>query len=296
MTIRTLNGNMFISSCLAMGLVILVLVIGFAFYLIFADQKHGEAQSDGIALNLAKSLNADDRIGQMNTIVEHSRELVYLSRQSVMAAPDLNVPAYESLADQFLTEAKDSALLVEKERRNQIDIAVLTCRDKILTLCNEKANSGYSILPWFFEDQLSIKGLQLGSIDSNFSNISAPQAVKALRKFDLDHHYIDGVSGLYCGNINAKLPQPDDELPFCLSSLPARVENTDCPARLTRPDAFISTALIFDDHSPDFSKPAQLPEAVEVIGSMRIITANRGATLEIPSSSIATAPGALDSP
>jgi len=270
--------------------------MGFGFYFILSDQKRGQEQCEGIALNLAKYLNAQNQIGQMNTMVEHCRELVYLSRQAVLAAADSTTPAYSILANQLLEEAKESSLLVDKERHNQIDIAVANCRDSILTLCKAKTNSGYQILPWFFEDKLSIHQVWLGSIKGNLSNIGDAPVIKDLHKFDLEHHYLEKVSNLYYGNINAKLPEPDAKLPFYLSALPARVENTDSPERLANSQAFMSAASIFDDQSPDFSKPEQLPEAVQVAGSIRIITDSKGSALDIRSSSTANAPGALDNP
>jgi len=293
---RAPKGNMIFLSCLALGLVVLMLVVGFGFYLILSDQKRGQAQCEEIGINLVKLLNGQDQIGQMNTIVEHSRELVYLSRQAVLAASGSNVPAYATLADNLLTEATDSSLLVEKERRNQIDIAVANCRDNVTTLYKAKDQSGYRILPWFFEDQLSIQQVQLGSINGNISNIGGSPAIKDLHKFDLEHHYLETAGNLYYGNIDAKLPEPDAKLHFYLSALPARVENTTSPARLANLEAFTPTALIFDDASPDFSKPIQLPEAVQVTGSMHIVTDNKGSKLDIPASSVATAPGASDSP
>jgi hypothetical protein len=296
MKIRTPKANMIILSCLAIGLIVLALLVGFGFYLILSDQKRGQAQCDEIALNLAISLNADDRIGQMNTIVEHSRELVYLSRQASLAAPDLNVPACTMLADQLLAEATDSSLLVDNERRNQIDLATAGCRKNVTMLCKGRTKSGYWVLPWFFEDKLNVKQLEFGSIAGNLSNITGPPGIKDLRKFDLDHHYMDAASGLYCSNINAKLPEPDAKLPFYLSALPARVENTDSPSRLANQEAFVPMTLIFDGHSPNFNKPEQLPEAVHVVGNMLIVTNNHRGTLDIPASSVATAPGALDNP
>jgi len=296
MIIRAPKGNIIFLSCLALGLIVLMLLVGFGFYLILSDQKYGQGHCDEIALNFAKTLNGQDQIGQMNTIVEHSRELVYLSRQALFAAPSLNVPAYTILADQLLAEAKGSALLVDQERNNQINIAVANCRDGITTLCKTRRKTGYRVFPWFFENQLSIQQVQFGSIEGNLSNIGGSPAIKDLRKFDLDHHYMDKASNLYYGNINAKLPEPDTQLPFYLSALPARVEDTDSPARLANFEAFIPTALIFKDKSRDFSKPEQLPGAVQVTGSMHIVTDKKENRLDIQSSSVATAPGALDSP
>jgi len=297
MATHTTKANMMALTALAIAFLIVILLIGLGIYLIFFDQKRGQAQCDEIALNLAESLNADNRIGQMNTIVEHSRELVYLSRQTFLAALDSPKPVYMPLAEQLLTEATYGTTLVEQERQNQIGIAVAICRDYALKRTKNKHTSGTQVWPWLFDNQLTIHQIEFGSIENNLSNVESPIVIKDLHKLDIDNKYIETASNLFYGNINAKLPRPDDAIPFNLSILPAQVENTNSPARLMNPEVFIPSALIYDPTQSSFKKPVQLPSAVHVTGSMGIVTNNADkAKLEIEIGSVGTAPGALDHP
>jgi hypothetical protein len=286
---------MIILSFLALGLVVSILLVGLAFYLILSDQKRGQAQCDEAALNFAKALNGQDHIGQMNTIVEHSRELVYLSRQASSAAYASGTPAYTALSDKLVAVAREGAQIVEQERCNLIDITVRDCRKKIAASHKAGMESGIWILPWFIENRLRIQQVQFGWID-NLSSVGSSSVIDDLHQFDLAKRYVDKTSNLYYANINAKLPEPDDGLSFCFSALPARVENTDSPERLASSETFTPTALVFDYQSPNFTKPKQLPEAVQVVGTMHITTDIKKGRLNLQSSSIAVAPGALGNP
>lgn len=297
MVSRSAKANMLLFSILAVGFTIILLFICVAFYVIFFDQSRGQAQSDEMTLNMAEALNIDDRIGQMNTIVEHSRQLVYLSRQSsTLAASSDSTVAYVPLADQLLAEAKEGANLVNKERLNQIDIDITNCRNYASSTRKSKTAQGAKLLTWFIEDRLNISQIEFGSVENILSNVESPIPITELYKFDLAKHYVENRSNLYYGNINAALPPPDDKLPFCLSALPATVENTCSPARLINSRVFVPAALIFDKDLPSLVKPAQLPGAVRVNGKMIIKTDTKGAKLEIGISSAASAPGATGSP
>ncbi len=289
-TDRINKGNMLLLASLGVGLVILVIAVGLGFFIILSEQKLAQTQCDDLAIDLAKSINAQNRIGQMNETVEHTRELVYLSRQNLNTAND-SMPTYTSLAELLLNESIEAAIIVEKERCNQIDLAVSNCRETIKQLRLARTNTGSRLLPWFIEDQLYINTVQFVASNS-LSNITSPAVIKDLYKFDLEKHYIEKNSKLYCGNINAKLPSPDSKLNFYFSTLPACIENTISPVRLANQDDFISTAVIFDDKDErKFTKPEQLPEGVRISGNMIIRTNNKGDNLNIAASSTATAPG-----
>jgi hypothetical protein len=288
---------MIIFSLLAGGLTVFLLFICLGFYLIFFDQSRGQSQCDEITLNMAEALNIDDRIGQMNIIVEHARQLVYLSRQAGLAAnSNQNTAIWAPLADQLLTEAKEGAALVEKERSNQIDIDIADCRRYAKNARKANKEQGSWILTWFIEDQLNVNQIEFGSVNNILSNVESPTAIADLHKFDLTKRYVEDRTNLYYGNINAALPQPDEKLAFYLSALPASVENTNSPARLINSGAFVPSALIFDGSMPSLVKPAQLPGAVRVSGNMHIKTDRKDGKIDIGVNSFASAPGALSSP
>ncbi len=218
---RRANGNMLLVALLSFGLMALGLFVVLAFYLILSEQKRGQAQCDDIALDLTKSLNEGNRIGQMNETVEHARELVYLSRQDLINAYNASIPDCLELADLLLNESIESSKAVEKERKNQIDIAVNNCRERAIALYDSRTTTGIRLLPWFIEDQFCLQKTRFATAN-DLSNVSGPQAIKELHKFDLEKNYIEKISNLYYGNINAKLPPPDAQLAFYLSALPAR--------------------------------------------------------------------------
>jgi hypothetical protein len=288
--VRINKGNMLLLASLTMGLVVFVIIIGLGFYIILSEQKQAQIQCDDIAIDLAKSLNAQNRIGQMNDTIEHTRELIYISRANLNMAND-SMPAYANLADLLLTESVAASSMVEKERRNQIDLAVNNCRETVKKLRHTRTEAGNWLMPWFIENQLYINNVQLVT-SNNLSNITSPAIIKDLYKFDLEKHYIEKNSKLYCGNINARLPPPDLKLDFYFSTLPACIENTISPVRLANQDDFVTSALIFDDKDEKkFNKPEQLPEGVRVLGNMIIHTDNKKGRFNIAASSTATAPG-----
>lgn len=281
---------MLLLASLAIGLVVFVIIIGLGFYIILSEQKRAQTQCDDIAIDLAKSLNAQNRIGQMNDTVEHTRELIYLSRQSLSIANN-SMPVYANLADLLVNESVEASSMVEKERLNQIDLAVSNCRETVKKLRHARTEAGNWLMPWFIENQLYINNVQLVA-SNNLSNITSPAVIKDLYKFDLEKNYIEKNSKLYYGNINAKLPPPDLKLNFYFSTLPACIENTISPVRLANQDDFVATALIFDDKDEKkCNKPEQLPEGVRVLGNMIIRTDNKEGRFNISASSTATAQG-----
>jgi hypothetical protein len=288
------------------GLLVALMVLVFiGIYLILSHQKRGQSQCDEMSLTLSKLLNSHDRMGQMNSVVERSRELVYLSRQSNESAADLGVPAYEALAYQFLEESRDSARLVDKERQNQINYAVSECRRYIVQQNQEAAGKpqGIFILPWFFEARPEITQVKFGSIKDTLSSTESPKVLADLHKFDMAQDFVERTSNLYRGNINAKLPSPDDDLSFHFSTLPAEVKSADSPARLietpprlVNPDVFSTTALVFDRDFPTlFQRPSELPGAVQVLSEIGINT-DKNTKLKLQIVSGATACSALEAP
>jgi hypothetical protein len=136
--------------------------------------------------------------------------------------------------------------------------------------------------------------MRLGYIKGVQSNVENLLVIPDLRDFDVDKKYIQKGSNLYLGNINAKLPGPDDDLDFKLSALPADVKKTISPSRLTAIDVFVPTATIFDQDKPVEAKMDQLPGAVQLQEQMDV--SNRQANSELKITSTATASGASPCP
>ncbi len=276
------------------GILLLACIIGFAAYMLLAQQKRGQSDTDEVALNAAKLLNGDDRIGQMNNVVERCRELVYVSRVNKDKAEALNTQLYQPLARQLLEESRANAALVEAERLNQISLTTKNVQNYV-NKHNQNTKTGSRLsLPWIQTQFPEIAEVDFGSIKGTQCNVQNLQVIPALRDFDLSQHYIQGGSNLYVGNINAKLPAPDTDLNFYLSSLPADVSGSVSPVRLANPEVFDLGAVIMRQQKQTMEKPVHLPGAVQLVQTMNVSGGNNSGTVRL--SSTGTADGGMPPP
>ncbi|HEY9680136.1 MAG TPA: hypothetical protein V6C86_00915 [Oculatellaceae cyanobacterium] len=288
------RGSMLSMVALVGGIVLFTCVVGFAGYMLLAQQKRGQSDTDEVAINAAKMLNGDDRIGQMNNVVERCRELVYVSRVNKDLAEGLNTPLYQPLARQLLEESRANAALVEAERLNQINITTKTIQSYIQQHnVNTKTGSRLT-LPWFQTNYPEVSDVYFGSIKGVQSNVENLQVIPTLRDYDLSQNYIQGGSNLYVGNINAKLPPPDSDLNFYLSSLPADVANSIAPVRLANPDVFDLGAVVIRGQKPTMERTVHLPGAIQLVQGMNVSGGENKASVRL--SSTATADGGMPAP
>jgi hypothetical protein len=292
--IRRRRGNMLTMTAMTFGILLITCVVAAALYMLLAQQKRGQTTADQISLNTALLLNDNDRIGQMNNVVEHCRELVYISRVNNDKAQEPMNRFWRVLAGQLLDESRENAQLVEDERKNQIKICVKNIQNAAWWRIKHAPTGSSLQLPWFRADFPETSEVRLGWIYGVQSNVENLQVIPSLRDFDLQQKYIQKGSNLYMGNINAKLPEPDDDLDFKLSSLPAPVSGTVAPIRLTSPDVFRNTACIFADNKSKMQIPDQLPGAVQTVEKMNVASTDGQGTIRL--SATATASGAMQSP
>jgi len=295
---RATEGNALLVTLVVGFGIVLIVLMGLGFYLILSHERRGQSACDEASLTLAKLLNFGDHMGQMNSVVEHARELVYLSRQNDYAASQLGVPAYCALAQQLLVESRESADLVEKERQNQIVYIVDSCRNAIdqIRCSSDNGVKRIVIFPWSFETHPEITKVNCGSIHGTLSSVESPAVLTDLHNFDIKNDYIEPTSNLFRGDINAKLPPPDDDLPFHIASLPAQVKKNEAPPRLVNSEMFVQTACIFHSDEPKgFEKPVELPSAVQILGTLGLKT-GKDSKLPLSIVSSATACSALEAP
>ncbi|MDR3616974.1 MAG: hypothetical protein P4L53_25675 [Candidatus Obscuribacterales bacterium] len=292
--LRSHNGNMLSMVALLLGLVCFACLTSFGFYMLLSQQKNGQSGTDQYALTSASTLNAGDRIGQMNNVIERCRELVYVSRVNNDKAQLPMNKLYQALSAQLLDESRENAKLVEEERKNQIKLCVKNLQATIVATKKVAPTGKRLSLPMFESAYPQIEIVRLGYIKGVQSNVENLLVIPDLREFDVEKKYIQKGSNLYLGNINAKLPGPDDDLDFKLSALPADVKKTISPSRLTAPDVFVTTATIFAQDKPLDAKMDQLPGAIQLQEQMDV--SNRQATSELKLTSTATASGASPSP
>jgi hypothetical protein len=293
------RGSVTALSALIGGLIGFTILVGLGFYLILSHQQRGQAACDQLSMSIAKSLNAGDRVGQLNAVIEHSRELVYLSRENANLAAGLGVPSYQQLAAQLLNEAREAPNIVDKERDNQIKLAVTETQKAIKAAREgEEKSSGVYVLPFVLETRPQINQVYLGYIKDTLSSVESPAVLDELQKNDLKNNYIEPTSKLFRGNINAKLPTPDEDLPFHFASLPAEVKHIDSPPRMVNASVFQSTGTVFDrDPNAKLQKPADLPSAAQVAGSIGVKAGEKTPTeLNLKCVSSATANSALQAP
>ncbi len=227
------RGNMLVMIALVGGIIVAVVVIGIAVMLVLFSQQKGRQSADELALTLAQVLNRDDRQGQMNNLVERSRELVYASRKAYNDCVSEDFHNMEPLMRDLLEESRTGAQTVEKTRESLSEITISELRSAQRDF-NERLKQAHSMnLNWMNTTQPVVKQLEVGSIDKVNSNVALSPGFPELKAMDEKSGLCDPKTGIYMGNINAKLPGADADLDFKLSSLAAPVGNTVSAARLT---------------------------------------------------------------
>ncbi|MBA3995255.1 MAG: hypothetical protein C0469_17185 [Cyanobacteria bacterium DS2.3.42] len=238
------RGNMLLLIALLGGIIIVVVVIGIGVMLVLFSQQKGRQSADELALTLAQVLNRDDRQGQMNNLVERSRELVFSSRKAYDDCVSEEFHNMEPLMRDLLEESRTGAQHVEKTRES-LSAAILADMQIAQKDFNQRLKQAQSFsLGWMKTAVPTLKQLELGSIEKVNSNVMAPPGFAELRKLDEKIGICDPQSGVYFGNINAKLPGADGDLDFKLSSLAPPVGSTVSAARLTDSRVFKQSKVL----------------------------------------------------
>lgn len=262
---RTSDGSMIGMVALVGGILILACVVGFCFYMLIQEQNKGELKAEQTAVDMAKILNEGDRVGQLNNVVARSRELVYLSRLSENQAAQKKLDNWEPLARFLVDEARAGSVLVEAERKNQIEVSRKNIKFFIDKYNLNTKNDPTFRMPFFHTWDAEINDATLGSVAKCESNVLNTDIYPELREYDEQQRYFQKGSNLYMGNINARLPVPDNDLDFKLASLPAPVEKTIAPARLINGSVFKPGAEVYKDLKT-INKPMEhIPTAVSII-------------------------------
>ena len=267
---RRQSGNMLTMTLLCVGLLLAVCMIGFAFYLLLSEQKRGQTEADKLALEISKSMNENDRIGQINNLVVRNRELVYASRLTANTTVNSNLSFCAPLAQQLLDEASSGSVEIDKERKTQITLQQKRIKDIVERYNMHTQNVATFSLPWWKTYGLQVFQVNGGSLRDVQSNVEHTEIYDDLNIEDRRAKYVQPGSNLYMGNINAKLPTPDNNLDFKITSLPAPVEKLIAPARLANPEIFHFGHLFFDNGKAVMQSFDQIPTAVQVVGRMDV--------------------------
>ena len=288
---RAQSGSMLTMTILCIGIMLASCIIGFAFYLLLTEQKRGQNEADQIALQLVNMMNRDDRIGQMNNLIARNRELVYASRSMANWCDNSYMYFCSPLAYQLLDEAAASNIEIERERKNQIVMMQNNVRDYVDQYnLHVNPNARFS-LPWWQAYALQITDVDAGSVEGVQSNVVHDEIYEDLNDLDRRAAYVQLKSNLYKGDINAKLPNPDQSLDFKLCSIAAPVEKTVAPARLVNPDSFKYANYIFQNGEFRKETFVQIPSAVRVLGRMMISMRGDKQAVTIGSTALTTGAG-----
>ncbi len=289
---------MFTMTLLLIGLLLAVCMVGFAFYLLLSEQKRGQTEADKLALAIAKKMNEDDRVGQINNLIIRNRELVYTSRLTEGTTQNSYLAFCAPLAQQLLDEATSSNIRIDRERHNQVNLMKKSVRD-IVEQYNMHTQSAKTFsLPWWQSYALQVFQVNGGSLKDVQSNVEHTEIYEDLNYLDQRARYFQPGSMLYMGNINARLPAPDNTLDFKITSCPAPVDKMVAPARLANPEVFKFGNLFFENGKSVKQSFDQIPTAVQVIGKMDVKLKNDNQTVQIGTTALtngaATVPSAFE--
>ena len=228
------RGNMLAMVALIGLVIIAVLLVGFFCQFLFLSHQKERTDADECALSFAHLLNERDRIGQMNTVVERSRELVHASR---LAHDDLkrdeSDPALEDFSRLLVEEARTGAHLVESSRQIlcetvKQDVIQESKRYKEKLTAKTEAKVGLMRV-----SPVNLTSVEGGAPRGVMANVIATKAFEELLKHDRQNGYVSQSGLAYVGDINAKLPSPDNDLDFRLTPLASPIGAGMSPARLT---------------------------------------------------------------
>lgn len=234
---------------------------------------HTRAQyvADSMALSLASEINTADRIGEFNQLQEASRELIFISRQDFDHSSNARIPDLAALCSALVENARSGHSLIEKERQNQILSIRKEVQDAVVTYNHERnKNNSFAFfgLRTFEPDILRV---DLGRIAKVISNVRDLEALPELAIFDQQKGYFNKSTKLYACDTSIKLPEPDSDLDFNFSSLPAYIGKTSAPARNTNTSVFVPYGTIFADGKITNTPLKQIPSAIQIHYDMNVI-------------------------
>lgn len=255
--------------------------------------QHSSAQDkvDSESLALSSLINYNDRIGQLNHLFARSRELVYASRERLAKCEQDELDFLRPLCSDLLDEARAGNLLLEQERKQQIQVICAEIQNSA-KFSNSKAQSNNSIRFGALKtDMPQIWKIEVGQIKNVQSSMKCGQSLAKLASHDKSQNYFMPKSHLFRSGVNAKLPGPDADLDFKFTALPACVENTCMPARNANSDVFVYQGTIYDEGEVQAVALSEIPCALRVISRMNAELDGKQ-KLSMPLTSVGTTGGA----
>lgn len=268
---RQSRGNMILFVTVIIALIIALGVAGMICNRILLERNRTQYGLDSLALDLASKINVSDRLGQINQLVEASREIVFTSRQARnTCSSDDEFSDFQPLCDLLLEEARSGQYLVEQERKNQITVVRREILEAIKQHENNRQKKGALAFLSVETSAPQCVRVDLGNIDKVDSNIRSLDAIPELRDFDRRQGYVDSSSRLMKSDINVSLPDPDSDLNFRFCSLPAFVSKTCSPPRNANDDSFRSLETIYFNGLESRNAINDIPSAIQIKSAMDV--------------------------
>lgn len=260
--IRDRNGGvlpLLMTICVIIFIVVMIAIAMNTLHLVDGKLR---SSAEKVALELAINLNDGDRIGEMNSMTEYSRELVFTSRDAHNRI-SYGYAHIEPLARVLLDEAREGARQVETERNN---LASVICKDSLALKKMKENNIMEPVNVLFFKvNPEGISTLEVGSCKFVPSNAVLPVGIPELRSHDRERRFTFESSDYYRADIDVFLPDPDGDLKFRFSSLAPMVKKTVSQPRLVSPGDFEPLATLSDEFIRRRSVLRYMPSAVRMV-------------------------------
>jgi hypothetical protein len=167
----------------------------------------------------------------MNYLTARSRQLLIASEQTAESKTGSS-EELKMLSQQLLSEAQENAILLAGERAKLQQLAIAESNKAINSIYQDNKGRFDLSFPWIKLKIAPVVSITYGSVKGVDSNVKAENGIVELVDYDQSKKYIDKKTGLFFGNINARLPSPLDQFDFRLASLAAPVKGQVNPARI----------------------------------------------------------------
>jgi hypothetical protein len=290
---RKSTGNMLSLVVLTMGAILALVLIGLVFNTFLFQCSRAQYKVDALAINLAGKINSGDRVGQMNDLVEASRELIFVCDENMQQCQSQELEVLTPLCNQLLEEARRGQALVEDERKQQIQMIVTELTDEA-TKYNRAAGAidALAMLGLKANEPLITK-IDVGYVRQMDSNVHDLRMLPELSKADAEKGNTAQRSKLFRANHNAKLPGLQHDLAFKFSPLSACTRGVYAPARNANLQIFVPTGTILKNGTGQPCTLDYAPSAVSITCTMDAAMENQQAATTVGLTAVGITPGAV---
>jgi hypothetical protein len=204
---------MLILSCLAA----FVLAIGLIFLIdmssIYINHQSLSDRTDRLTLEAASALNEGDRAGRLNHLIIQCRDMISRNRKAYALTEVQPFVHFRPLCWQLLDQSRHGAALLEQERQRLVSTRLMEIKTRL---------HGYYQPPSVTtaKPQVVVDEIDVGTVKGFSSGVPSALVEPDLKENDIKERYIDKKTGLYAGEINARMPGEDSDLTFKLCALP----------------------------------------------------------------------------